>query len=256
MTSPMNAMNENLTSEKRWTFSDIDAFNKELAGCSAEEIIEWALQKFGSRLTIASSFGAEDVVLIDMAARIDPGVRVFTLDTGRLPEETYDVMNRIRQRYAIEFEVAIPDTARLEELLRTKGPYSFYNSVEDRRECCLVRKVEPLSRALSNVDAWVTGLRRAQSVTRSALETCELDLSNGGKLKISPLANWSEDDVWNHVRQNNVPFNALHEMGYPSIGCGPCTRAVKPGEDVRAGRWWWERPDDKECGLHSHEHVD
>lgn len=251
----MNATNENTAPVKRWTFSDIDTFNGELAGRSAEEIVEWSLQNFGSRLTIASSFGAEDVVLIDMAARIDPGVRVFTLDTGRLPEETYDVMNRIRQRYAIEFEVAFPGTERLEELLRTKGPYSFYNSVDDRRECCLVRKVEPLARALSNADAWVTGLRRAQSVTRSELATCELDLSNGGKLKISPLADWSEDKVWNYIRENNVPFNALHEMGYPSIGCAPCTRAVKPGEDVRAGRWWWEQADKKECGLHAHDRA-
>jgi len=233
-----------------WTFDRVERVAADLEPCTASEVLRWSLETFGSRLVIASSFGAEDVVLIDLAVQIDPKVRIFTLDTGRLPQETYDVMERLRQRYGVRFEVLFPDPESLGQLLADQGPNGFYRSIDARRACCGVRKVEPLRRVLSTADAWVTGLRREQAVTRADIPKAELDLANGRLVKINPLAGWSEDDVWNHIREHNVPYNLLHDMGYPSIGCAPCTRAVKPGEGVRAGRWWWERPEDKECGLH------
>lgn len=234
------------------TAEEVDALNTRFADCSAEEIIAWALDTFGDRLVVASSFGAEDVVLIDIAARIDPDVRIFTLDTGRLHQETYDVMDAVASRYGIQLEVMTPNMVTLQELIRAKGPNSFYASVADRRECCHVRKIEPLRRALNTADAWITGLRREQAVTRTDTPIVEIDEGNGGVVKLNPLAAWSEDDVWTHIRDNAVPYNRLHDQGFPSIGCAPCTRAVEPGEDVRAGRWWWERPEHKECGLHAH----
>lgn len=227
-----------------------DALNTECAGMSAAELVKWAAVQFGHRLVVASSFGAEDVVLIDLAARAGVPVRIFTLDTGRLPQETYHVMDRLRERYDLTFEVILPDAAALAELLTAKGANSFYASVENRRECCAVRKVEPLQRVLRTADAWMTGLRREQAVTRFGLAKVEFDLVNGGKLKFNPLADWSNDDVWAWIREYDVPYNALHDQGFPSIGCAPCTRAVRAGEDVRAGRWWWETPEQKECGLH------
>lgn len=220
------------------------------ADAAAEELLEWALDRFGSRLVLASSFGAEDVVLLDMAVRIDPDVRVFTLDTGRLHQETYDVMDQLRDRYDVAFEVLLPDLVSLRDLLRSKGPNSMYRSVEERRECCHIRKVEPLRRVLGTADAWVTGLRREQSVTRVDVPKVAIDLAHDGMLKLNPLVDWSEDDVWSRIRERAIPYNRLHDRGYPSIGCAPCTRAVKPGEHARSGRWWWESPDHKECGLH------
>lgn len=234
------------------TQAEVDALNARFAECSAQEIIAWALETFGERLVIASSFGAEDVVLIDIAARIDTDARIFTLDTGRLHQETYDVMDAVISRYGIQLEVMTPDMVTLQELIRAKGPNSFYASVADRRECCHVRKIEPLRRALSTADAWITGLRRDQAVTRTDTPVVEIDHANGGVIKINPLVAWSEEDVWEHIRNNGVPYNRLHDQGFPSIGCAPCTRAVKPGEDIRAGRWWWELPEHKECGLHAH----
>ncbi len=220
------------------------------ADASAQEVLEWAVHEFGDRVVLASSFGAEDVVLIALLAKITPRPRVFLLDTGRLHQETYDVVDRIRARYRIEIEAYSPQTAAVEQLLRSKGTNSFYDSIENRKECCYVRKVEPLRRALSNLDAWITGLRRSQSVTRTDLPVVEADDAHGGILKINPLADWSEQDVWDYIRANGVPYNKLHDKGFPSIGCAPCTRAVQPGEDLRAGRWWWESPEHKECGLH------
>lgn len=217
---------------------------------SAEEALSWAYHRFGDRVSFACSFGAEDVALLDLISKHAPGLRVFVLDTGRLHEETYNVMEACRERYGIEFEVCFPQTSAVEELLRAKGPHSFFESIENRKECCGIRKVEPLFRALANQDAWITGLRRAQSVTRTDLPIVETDESHGGIFKINPLAAWSEEDVWAYIRANRVPYNALHDRGFPSIGCAPCTRAIAPGEDVRAGRWWWESPEHKECGLH------
>lgn len=217
---------------------------------SAEELLTWALDRFGGRLVIASSFGPEDIALIDVAVEIDPNVRVFTLDTGRLHEETYETLERARNHFGVGIEVLFPDRSSVEDLVLEKGPNSFYESVANRRECCRIRKVEPLRRALRSADAWVTGLRRDQARSRVELDKVELDMMNGGLLKMNPLADWSSDDVWNRIRSRGLPYNALHDRGFPSIGCAPCTRAVQAGEDERAGRWWWEQPDGKECGLH------
>ncbi len=177
-------------------------------------------------------------------------VVIFTLDTGRLPEETYEVMDRIRQRYGVRITSYFPDKAAVEKLEREKGFYSFRESVENRKECCGIRKVEPLNRALAGLDAWITGLRRDQAVTRTDLPKVELDAAHRNIVKVNPIAEWTTEQVWAHIRAKNVPYNKLHDKNYPSIGCAPCTRAVKPGEDIRAGRWWWESPEHKECGLH------
>ncbi|HWP34706.1 MAG TPA: phosphoadenylyl-sulfate reductase [Thermodesulfobacteriota bacterium] len=218
-------------------------------GWDAQAVLRWALDRFGDRVALASSFGAEDVVLIDMLAKLTPRPRVFTLDTGRLPQETYDVIQAVRDRYGIAVEIFFPDAAAVEAMVREKGPNLFYESIEARKRCCHVRKVEPLGRALAGLDAWVTGLRREQSVTRTA--TPKLELEPSGRVKIAPLADWTREQVWAYIREHRVPYNALHDRGYPSIGCAPCTRPVAPGEDERAGRWWWERPETKECGLHA-----
>lgn len=222
----------------------------ELQDKTAQEVLEWALKTYGDRVALASSFGAEDVVLIDMLARIDPGSRVFTLDTGRLPQETHEVTEKIRDKYGLKIETYYPDTKAVEDMVTKYGPNLFYKSVDLRKLCCEVRKVEPLNRVLKDLSAWITGLRREQSVTRTAVDKVEIDASHNSIVKINPLADWTEEQVWTYIRENDVPYNALHDQNYPSIGCAPCTRAIKPGEDVRAGRWWWEAPEYKECGLH------
>ncbi len=201
-------------------------------------------------MAVASSFGAEDVVLIDIMVKLDPTIRIFTLDTGRLNEETYEVMDKVRRKYGVSIESYFPQAQAVEKLEREKGFYSFRESIENRKECCAIRKVEPLNRALKGLDAWVTGLRRAQAVTRTTLQKVELDEAHNGIYKINPLADWSQEDIQNYIKKNAVPYNRLHDEGYPSIGCAPCTRAIKEGEDIRAGRWWWENPEHKECGLH------
>ena len=216
----------------------------------AEEVLRWALQTYHPRIALASSFGAEDVVLIDMMVKINPNARIFTLDTGRLNQETYDVMDRIREKYRIKIEVMFPKSDAVEQMVRAKGMNLFYDSIENRKECCGVRKVEPLNRALRDLDAWITGLRRQQSVTRTQVSKVEIDEAHNKMVKVNPLTDWTGDQVWDYIKKNGVPYNKLHDMGYPSIGCAPCTRAVKPGEDERAGRWWWENPETKECGLH------
>lgn len=218
---------------------------------TAQEVLRWGLERFHPRIAFASSFGAEDVVVIDMLAQIRTDVRIFTLDTGRLHEETYDVMERVRVRYGVAIEAYFPEREAVELLERRKGLYSFRESIENRKECCAIRKVEPLNRALSGLDAWITGLRREQAVTRGSIDKVEMDTTRPRVLKLNPLADWTEQQVWDYIKRNDVPFNALHDRGFPSIGCSPCTRAVAPGEDVRAGRWWWEQPDLKECGLHA-----
>ena len=229
---------------------DTKQLNLDFEKKSPEDLLKWALGKFSSKIALASSFGAEDVVLIHMLVALDPKARIFTLDTGRLNEETYEVMDRIRQKYKISIESYFPDFKKVEVLEREKGFYSFKESVENRKECCGIRKVEPLNRALKGLGAWITGLRREQSVTRKSVEKIEMDEGHGGIFKINPLADWTNDQVWEYIKKNKVPYNPLHDLGYPSIGCAPCTRAVKPGEDARAGRWWWENPEHKECGLH------
>ena len=218
-------------------------------GKGPEVVIQWALEHFHPRIVLASSLQAEDMVILDIAWRINPDVRVFTLDTGRLHEETYASMERVREKYGIAIESFFPNREAVEALEREKGFYSFRQSVEERKFCCGIRKVEPLARALKDRDAWITGLRREQAVTRTVLRKVEFDHSHG-IIKVNPLADCSEGYVWDYIRTYGVPYNALHDLGYPSIGCAPCTRAIKQGEDVRAGRWWWENPESKECGLH------
>ncbi len=197
----------------------------------------------------ASSLAAEDMVLTDLILRAKLPIRVFTLETGRLHQETLGMVDRIREVYGYEVALYKPDTAAVDAYVKNHGLNAFYDSVEMRKECCRIRKVEPLNRALAGNKAWITGQRRAQSTTRSELAMQEDDPAHGMQ-KFNPLADWSEEDVWHYLRSNNVPYNPLHDKGYPSIGCEPCTRAIQPGEDVRAGRWWWESPDSKECGLH------
>jgi phosphoadenosine phosphosulfate reductase len=177
-------------------------------------------------------------------------MRVFALDTGRLHPETYEVMEEVRRRYGVRIESYFPERESVEALVREKGLFSFRLSVAERKECCAIRKVEPLRRALQGRAAWVTGLRREQSVTRADVEVLEMDEAHGGIAKLNPLAAWSEAQVWEYARAHRVPTNVLHARGFPSIGCAPCTRAIAPGEDPRAGRWWWEAPEHKECGLH------
>ena len=231
--------------------STIDELNRCLQNASAEDVLTWSASTFGDQVALACSFGAEDVVLVHLISSLDLKIPIFVLDTGRLHEETYDVMNRIREKYRATFEVFSPQSEPLQNLIRLKGPQSFYESVENRRECCGVRKVEPLSRALKERKAWITGLRQGQSVTRVGLSKVEIDEAHDGILKLSPLVDWTEQQIWEFIRANDIPYNSLHDKGFPSIGCAPCTRATVPGEDIRAGRWWWEQPEHKECGLHS-----
>jgi len=222
---------------------------EELREAPAEVVLAWVERRFGARAAIASSFGVEDMVLLELARRHAPSVRLFTLDTGRLPPETYELMDVARRRYGLEIETYFPARERVEALESAKGYFSFKESIEARKECCGIRKVEPLRRALSGREAWVTGLRREQSVTRTAVEVVELDATHG-LLKVNPLVRWSARETWAYIKEHGVPYNALHDRGYPSIGCAPCTRAVKPYEDERAGRWWWESAENRECGLH------
>ena len=197
----------------------------------------------------ASSFGAEDMVLVDLIARDRLGIGIFTLDTGRLPEETQALIDRARERYGIDVAVHLPDATAVESLIAQHGVNGFRRSVDARRACCAVRKVEPLARALAGKRAWLTGLRREQSSDRGTVLPQMTDDAHG-TAKFAPLAWWTDDDVWRYLRENDVPYNALHDRGYPSIGCAPCTRAVEPGADPRSGRWWWEQAERKECGLH------
>ncbi|MEI6222095.1 MAG: phosphoadenylyl-sulfate reductase [bacterium] len=219
---------------------------------SAQELLQWAVTTYGERVGLASSFGAEDVVLIDMLCKITPNPTIFTLDTGRLNQETYNLMDEIRTKYKINFTVLFPKHDAVEDMVRKHGMNLFYETVENRKLCCGVRKIEPLKRGLASLDAWITGLRKEQTQNRNQILKVEDDIANGGIKKLNPLADWTEQQVQDYIKKNGVPYNVLHDRGYPSIGCECCTRAVKPGEDPRAGRWWWENADDgkKECGLH------
>jgi phosphoadenosine phosphosulfate reductase len=215
-----------------------------------EELLRWAYESF-PRVAIVASFQAESSVLIDMASRIRPDVNVLTLDTGRLPRETYDMIDRVRDRYSIAIQVVSPDAGELAEMVASHGVNLFHKSPDLRRTCCDVRKSRPLARALRGYDAWVTGLRRQQAATRSQTQVATPDTEHAGLTKIAPLASWSRDQVWAYIREHDVPYHPLYERGYTSIGCDPCTRATTAGEDERAGRWWWEQEGEvKECGLH------
>ncbi len=225
------------------------------AGYSGENLLKHLVEQFGDKIALATSFGAEDQVLTDMLCKISKSTVIFTLDTGRLPAETYEVMEATRKKYGIEIEILFPEHKKVEEMVNKYGPNLFYESIEKRKLCCRVRKIEPLKRKLSGLEAWICGLRAEQSVTRTELAKIELD-NTFGLIKVCPLADWSTERVWDYIRKHDVPYNKLHDEGFPSIGCQPCSRAVKSGEDVRAGRWWWESPEHKECGLHSGEQKD
>lgn len=210
------------------------------------------LERIASEFTpavFASSLAAEDMVLTDLILRAKLPIRIFTLETGRLHKETLGMLDRVREVYGYEIEPYRPDPAAVDAYVQQNGLNAFYDSVEMRKECCRIRKVDPLNRALAGQRAWITGQRRAQSATRTELNVQEDDAAHG-MAKFNPLADWAEEDVWHYIRSKDVPYNPLHDRGYPSIGCEPCTRAIQPGEDVRAGRWWWENPESKECGLH------
>ena len=214
------------------------------------EIFRAGLAAAAGPVTLACSFSIDDVVLIDLLKDFHPELTVFAIDTGRLNEETYEVAETVSQRYGIAIQWYFPKRAAVEQLEREKGLFSFRESIDNRKECCFIRKVEPLHRALSGFSGWVTGLRRVQSSTREELQPLEVDEVNGGRLKINPLVHWSDDQVIRYATEKRVPVNRLHRQGYSSIGCAPCTRAVQTGEHPRAGRWWWENPEHKECGLH------
>lgn len=216
----------------------------------ALEILRQGLQKAAGSVKLACSFSLEDVAVIDLAQRAGLSIGIFAIDTGRLPEETYITAETIRQRYQVDIEWFFPQAEAVQELERTKGLFSFRESLANRRECCRIRKVEPLQRALADLAGWVTGLRREQSATRGELTAIEIDRAHGDIVKINPLLDWSSEQLWDYAREHRIPIHPLHKQGYPSIGCAPCTRAVREGEDLRAGRWWWEDPDHKECGLH------
>jgi thioredoxin-dependent adenylylsulfate APS reductase len=216
----------------------------------ATELLTWAIESFHPRLAISAAGGVDGMALIDMAWRIDPSIRVFTLDTGRLPAETYALFEEVRERYGIDVEFEHPDGQAVAELMTTHGPNLMYKGVDLRIACCEIRKVEPLKRKLATLDAWIAGLRREQWKTRKNIAKVELDRDHGGIVKLNPLADWTLDQVWTYVREHEVPYHELFDHGYTSIGCAPCTRAVMPGEPERAGRWWWEDQTDKECGIH------
>ncbi|APR03563.1 phosphoadenylyl-sulfate reductase [Thauera chlorobenzoica] len=217
----------------------------------ALQFLREAVAEFGTggELTFANSFGAEDMVLSDLILANALPIEIFSLDTGRLPAETYTLIGEVERRYGTKLKIYFPDAGAVENYVRSHGINAFYDSVELRKACCGVRKMEPLRRALAGKKAWITGLRAAQSVTRSGLPVREFDAANGLD-KLNPLSDWSETEVWAYIRIHDLPYNALHDQFYPSIGCAPCTRAIALGEDVRAGRWWWEDPASKECGLH------
>jgi len=214
-----------------------------------EKTLQYFLERYKGKIALASSMSIEDQVLTDMIVKLDKCAKIFTLDTGRLPNETYNLIEKTNENYDIKLDVMFPDNNKVETMVKSRGVNLFYNSVEERKLCCSVRKIEPLKRVLQGLDVWICGLRREQSVTRERIDAVEYD-ENNKMIKINPLYNWSEDDVWEYIRKHNVPYNVLYKKNYLSIGCAPCTRAVNEGEDIRSGRWWWENPETKECGLH------
>jgi len=233
----------------KFTAGQIQQLNENLK--TPQEVLKWSLDNLHPRIALASSFGAEDVVVIDMMMKINPKARIFTLDTGRLNQETYDVMDAIRQKYNINIEVMFPDPNEVEQMVRVNGLNLFYHSIGNRKLCCGIRKVHPLNRMLSSLDGWITGLRADQTEVRLKANRIELDEQHNNIIKINPIIEWTWDQTWDYIKKNDIPYNKLHDVGFPSIGCEPCTRAIKPGEPLRAGRWWWESDSPKECGLHA-----
>ncbi|KAF0203512.1 MAG: phosphoadenosine phosphosulfate [Bacteroidetes bacterium] len=229
--------------------AEIDRINEMLAGKSAQEVIEWFLKDFEGKVAFSTSLGAEDQVITQMIAQVGVPADIFTLDTGRLFPETYNLLDLTSKKYDLNIRVMFPDASRVENMVNEKGINLFYDSIENRKLCCHIRKIEPLKRAFAGLDAWICGLRREQSVTRKDMRLVEWD-ENNDLIKVNPLIEWTETELWDYIKANRIPYNKLHDTGFPSIGCQPCTRAILPGEDVRAGRWWWENPETRECGLH------
>lgn len=228
---------------------ETEELNKKFSKSKPEEVLKYFLAEYKNRIAFASSMGAEDQMLTDIIVKIDSQTRIFTLDTKRLFTETYDLINTTNNHYNINIELFFPDITSVEKMVREKGRDLFYESIVNRKLCCNIRKRKPLKEALKGMDAWICGLRREQSVSRYATPLIEWDEENS-LIKVNPLFEWTEQQIWYYIRENHVPYNKLHDQGFPSIGCQPCTRAVKPGEDIRSGRWWWEEAENKECGLH------
>ncbi len=231
--------------------NQIQVLNEKFENKSADEALHYVLDKYADQIAFSTSLGAEDQLLTHLIWKTGKAshLRFFTLDTGRMFYETYDVLNNTRLRYDIRVDILFPDWNEVEEMVNEKGINLFYDSIENRKLCCKIRKIAPLYRALDGYEVWVTGIRRDQSITRNDMKMFEWD-DDHQMIKFNPLINWSEKEVWDYLHINKVPYNILHDKGYPSIGCAPCTRAVEKGEDPRNGRWWWENPDTRECGLH------
>jgi phosphoadenosine phosphosulfate reductase len=211
-------------------------------------LIQKNIEKLHS-VAFANSLGAEDMVLVDLIRKNKLNVEIFSIDTGRLPSETYHLIQEVEDKYEFKIKIYFPNQEKVESYVNLNGINAFYNSLDLRKSCCGIRKVEPLNRALKDKKAWITGMRQEQSQTRQTLQEEEFDEAHQSQ-KLNPLSSWSENEIWAYIKINEVPYNALHDQFYPSIGCAPCTRAISEGEDVRAGRWWWEDPQNKECGLH------
>jgi len=233
----------------RFSQEEVDGLNSSIT--TAQEALQWASDNLHPKVAKASSFGAEDAVIMDIMLKINPEFRFFTLDTGRLPRETYEIMDTVGKKYGVKIEVLFPDASEVEEMVNTKGINLFYESVDNRKLCCEIRKVHPMNRMLATLDGWITGLRRDQTRLRHTAKMFQLDTAHGGILKINPVIDWAWDDIQKYIKAHDLPYNALLDRGYPSIGCEPCTRPIEPGQPLRAGRWWWESDDEqKECGLH------
>ncbi|MCK4287680.1 MAG: phosphoadenylyl-sulfate reductase [Bacteroidales bacterium] len=227
----------------------IENLNKEFQNSSPQEVISFFLSNYPEKIAFATSLGIEDQVITEMIVSINKSVKIFTLDTGRLFQETYDLIQKTNSRYKINIEIYFPDAKQVEKMVKEKGINLFYESIKNRKFCCHVRKIESLKRVLNKFDVWITGLRKEQSEIRANDKLIEWDKLNG-LIKVNPLIKWTEKDVWNYIKEKNIPYNSLHNKGFKSIGCVPCTRAVEYSEDSRSGRWWWENDGHKECGLH------
>jgi len=232
----------------KFTQEQVDDLNSRIK--TTKEALQWTSDNLHPKVAKASSFGAEDAVVMDIMLKINPKFRFFTLDTGRLPQETYDIMDVVRKKYSITIEVLFPDTKEVENMVKEKGVNLFYESVDNRKLCCEIRKVNPMNKMLNTMDGWITGLRHDQTKIRENVTIFQLDHDHDEILKINPIIDWTWDQIQEYIKKNDLPYNSLLDKGYPSIGCEPCTRPIKPGENLRAGRWWWEQGEHKECGLH------
>lgn len=226
-----------------------EKLNKKLENSTAESVLQYFIEQYKDKAVFTTSMGAEDQVITHIMAGVSQNASIITLDTGRMFYEVYDLIEKTESRYGVKIKIFFPAFEKVEEMVNTHGINLFYKSIENRKKCCQIRKTEPLKRALKNKDVWITGLRAEQSVTRQDLRIVEWDDLNK-KMKVNPLLHWTRQDLWDYIHKHKIPYNPLHDKGYPSIGCQPCTRAIQEGEDVRAGRWWWENPETKECGLH------